>query len=230
MSLNFARPSAPRWPRTKSFGAPVTWVLSNHDIDRHVTRYGRGPTAHPLHGPPDEPVDIALGTRRARAAILMMLALPGAVYLYQGEELGLPQVNDIPEVDAGRPGVGAIRPHPPRPRRLPRAAAVDADRARRSDSAQAEPWLPQPADWSNAVGRSEEADRTSMLWLYRDASAPAPRAAGAAARRITAWLDLGEEVIAFTRGDRIRVRRQLRRAAVELPAGEVLLSSVPLEP
>ncbi|MEO7371214.1 MAG: alpha-amylase family glycosyl hydrolase, partial [Ilumatobacteraceae bacterium] len=73
-------------------GAPVTWVLSNHDIDRHVSRYGRGPQAHPLHARPDDPVDISLGTRRARAAILMELALPGSVYLYQGEELGLPQV------------------------------------------------------------------------------------------------------------------------------------------
>jgi alpha-glucosidase len=49
-----------------AIGAPVTWVLSNHDIDRHVTRYGRGPTAHRLHGRPEDPVDLALGTRRAR--------------------------------------------------------------------------------------------------------------------------------------------------------------------
>jgi alpha-glucosidase len=62
-------------------GAPTTWVLSNHDKQRHVTRYGDG----------------EVGLRRARAAALLMLALPGCVYLYQGEELGLPEVLDLPD-------------------------------------------------------------------------------------------------------------------------------------
>lgn len=66
---------------TASVGAPTTWVLSNHDVVRHVTRYGDG----------------AAGLRRARAAALLMLALPGSVYLYQGEELGLPEVTDLPD-------------------------------------------------------------------------------------------------------------------------------------
>src|SRR4051812_24270149 len=61
--------------------APATWVLSNHDVVRHVTRYGGG----------------ELGTRRARAAVLLMLALPGGAYIYQGEELGLPEVLDLPD-------------------------------------------------------------------------------------------------------------------------------------
>jgi alpha-glucosidase len=61
-------------------GAPATWVLSNHDTKRHVTRYGGGER----------------GLRRARAAALMMLALPGSAYLYQGEELGLEEVLDLP--------------------------------------------------------------------------------------------------------------------------------------
>lgn len=62
-------------------GAPTTWVLSNHDFQRHVTRYGGE----------------ELGVRRARAAILLMLALPGCAYLYQGDELGLPEVLDLPD-------------------------------------------------------------------------------------------------------------------------------------
>ena len=62
-------------------GAPPTWVLSNHDVVRHVTRYGGGEE----------------GVRRARAAALLMLALPGGAYVYQGEELGLPQVTDLPD-------------------------------------------------------------------------------------------------------------------------------------
>ncbi|MGH8922052.1 MAG: alpha-amylase family glycosyl hydrolase, partial [Actinomycetes bacterium] len=79
-------------------GAPAAWVLSNHDVTRHVTRYGRsGDTgfafADRLHG---TPVDRMLGTRRARAAALLTLSLPGGLYVYQGEELGLWEVEDIP--------------------------------------------------------------------------------------------------------------------------------------
>ena len=61
-------------------GAPCTWVLSNHDVDRQVTRYGGG----------------AVGAARARAAALVQLSLPGAAYLYNGDELGLPNV-DLPD-------------------------------------------------------------------------------------------------------------------------------------
>lgn len=78
-------------------GAPATWVLANHDVTRTVTRYGRADTGFDFktkaHG---IPTDLELGTRRARAAALLTLALPGSVYLYQGEELGLPEVEDIP--------------------------------------------------------------------------------------------------------------------------------------
>ncbi|MFJ6948853.1 alpha-amylase family glycosyl hydrolase, partial [Streptomyces wuyuanensis] len=66
---------------TASVGAPTTWVLSNHDVPRHTTRYGGG----------------RVGLRRARAAALLMLALPGSAYVYQGEELGLPEVLDLPD-------------------------------------------------------------------------------------------------------------------------------------
>ncbi|HEX5204968.1 MAG TPA: alpha-amylase family glycosyl hydrolase, partial [Actinoplanes sp.] len=77
--------------------APATWVLSNHDVTRHVTRYGRADTTFRhdtrqfLHG---TPVDLAVGTRRARAAVLLTFALPGSVYVYQGDELGLWEVED----------------------------------------------------------------------------------------------------------------------------------------
>lgn len=77
-------------------GAVPTWVLSNHDVIRHVTRYGRADTRHSWD-PVTEgvPVDLALGRRRARAAALLTLALPGCAYVYQGEELGLAEVEDI---------------------------------------------------------------------------------------------------------------------------------------
>lgn len=78
-------------------GAPATWVLSNHDVTRHVTRYGRADTTFSFAAKREGiPTDLELGTRRARAAALLSLSLPGAAYIYQGEELGLWEVEDIP--------------------------------------------------------------------------------------------------------------------------------------
>ena len=78
-------------------GAAATWVLSNHDVIRNVTRYGRADTSFDRPGYRiGEDTDLALGTRRARAAALLSLSLPGGAYVYQGEELGLWEVEDIP--------------------------------------------------------------------------------------------------------------------------------------
>ncbi|MEU6370562.1 alpha-amylase family glycosyl hydrolase [Streptomyces sp. NPDC046931] len=83
-----------------SVGATATWVLSNHDVMGHTSRYARPnvkrwiPNAPYL---PDGPADPELGTHRARAAALLMLALPGGAYIYQGDELGLPEIEDLPE-------------------------------------------------------------------------------------------------------------------------------------
>jgi len=204
-------------------GAPVTWVLSNHDIDRHVTRYGRGKTGDPLHGRPDEPVDVELGTKRARAAILLELALPGTVYLYQGEELGLPQVNDIPESMLADP-VWERSGHTRRGRdgcRVPIPWTTGGPSLGFGDAA---PWLPQPADWSKLSVEAEEADDDSMLHHYRKALH---------LRRVLpelrtddhTWLDLGDEVIAFTRGDRFSCIVNFGDERVDAPAGEVLIAS-----
>jgi glycosidase len=80
-------------------GAPATWVLSNHDVVRHLTRYGRPQSDGPVHDLADHllagPFDLELGTRRARAAALLTLALPRCAYLYQGEELGLWEVENL---------------------------------------------------------------------------------------------------------------------------------------
>ena len=79
-------------------GAPATWVLSSHDETRLASRYGRKTTSSRfLTDGFGEPIDFALGTKRARAAAMLMLALPGCAYIYQGEELGLPQIDDLPE-------------------------------------------------------------------------------------------------------------------------------------
>ncbi|MFF7887688.1 substrate-binding domain-containing protein [Streptomyces sp. NPDC020794] len=81
-------------------GAPATWVLSNHDVVRHPSRYGRKAARRWVANEtyrPEGPLNLELGTRRARGAALLMLALPGGAYDYQGEELGLPEVEDLPE-------------------------------------------------------------------------------------------------------------------------------------
>ncbi|MFJ6952376.1 glycoside hydrolase family 13 protein, partial [Micromonospora aurantiaca (nom. illeg.)] len=139
-------------------GAPATWVLSNHDVTRHVTRYGRADTRFSFAAKREGiPTDLELGTRRARAAALLSLALPGAAYVYQGEELGLWEVEDIPyelrqdpmwersgRVDPGRDGC-----------RVPLPWQGDTPPFGFSpDGATAAPWLPQPADWKDRTVRA----------------------------------------------------------------------------
>ena len=95
--------STSRSPATPRSGAP-TWVLSNHDVTRAVTRYGREDTTFSFAAKRcGTPTDLDLGRRRARAAALLVAALPGSLYLYQGEELGLPEVEDC------RPSSSRIR-------------------------------------------------------------------------------------------------------------------------
>ena len=127
--------------------APATWVLSNHDVTRPVTRYGRADTAFAFESKRvGTPTDIARGTRRARAAALLAMALPGSMYIYQGEELGLPEVEDIPDdrrqdpmwlrsggVDPGRDGCRV--PLPWAGTRPPYGFSRDGAAA---------PWLDQP--------------------------------------------------------------------------------------
>ncbi|MDH6109610.1 alpha-glucosidase [Kitasatospora sp. MAP12-15] len=157
-------------------GAPATWALSNHDVVRHLTRFGRPQPDGPVHTlanhSPPGPVDLALGTRRARAAALLMLALPGSVYLYQGEELGLWEVEDLPDetlqdptwersgrTDRGRDGS-----------RLPMPWSGDAPPFGFSpEGAGALPWLPQPPHWKHLTAQSQRGDERSMLELYRRA-------------------------------------------------------------
>ena len=124
-------------------------MLSNHDVDRHVSRYGRADTSFDLEADHSQPVDLVLGTRRARAAALLTMALPGAVYIYQGEELGLWEVEDIPDelrqdpiwhrtggADPGRDGCRVplpwSGPEPPFGFSPPRHGASPGSRSRRN--------------------------------------------------------------------------------------------------
>jgi alpha-glucosidase len=182
--------------------APPTWVLSNHDTIRHTTRYGRDDTAFDMgnkrHGAPS---DLELGTRRARAAALLTLALPGGVYIYQGDELGLAEVEDIPVgllqdptwarsggTDRGRDGC-----------RVPLPWSGDAAPFGFSPGADARPWLPQPAEWKCATVEVQAADGESMLALYRRALRWR-RALHAQCGPDLEWLELGAAALAFRRG------------------------------
>ncbi len=186
-------------------GVPATWVLSNHDVDRVVSRYGRADTAFSLdrrayfHG---FPVDLPLGTQRARAAALLTTALPGSVYVYQGEELGLWEVQDIPDelrqdpiwartggADPGRDGSRVPLPW----------SGTEPPFGFSPATATAEPWLPQPKEWRDLTVAAESAQPGSMLHLYREALR-IRRSEPAFSDPSLAWQPSADGVLAFDRG------------------------------
>lgn len=215
--------------------APSTWVLSNHDVVRHATRYARSQPDHLVESDwerarwGDESADLALGVRRARAAILLALALPGVAYLYQGEELGLAEVEEIPAdlrqdptwVQSGYtdPGRDGCRVPLPWSGQAPPFGFSPA-------SASANPWLPQPAGWAGLTAAVQESDPTSMLALYRAALRLRREHLKSAAA--LEWLDSPEGTLAFRRGN-VQCWANTTSAGIELPAGAaILLSSSPL--
>ena len=211
--------------------APATWVLSNHDVTRPVTRYGRADSSFAFESKrAGTPTDLARGTRRARAAALLAMALPGSLYVYQGEELGLPEVEDIPSdrkqdpmwhrsggLDPGRDGC-----------RIPIPWSGDRPPYGFSENGAARPWLDQPEDWAPLTVEAESKDASSMLSLYRAGlrlRKQAPWGTGA-----FAWLPSGDDVVAFARGDRFACLVNFGPTPVALPDGaEVLISSNDLE-
>ncbi|GAA3780134.1 glycoside hydrolase family 13 protein [Micromonospora maritima] len=214
-------------------GAPATWVLSNHDVTRHVTRYGRADTRFSFAAKREGiPTDLELGTRRARAAALLSLALPGAAYVYQGEELGLWEVEDIPyelrqdpmwersgRVDPGRDGC-----------RVPLPWQGDAPPFGFSpDGAATAPWLPQPADWKDRTVRAQTGDPHSMLELYR-AALTLRRAEPALGDGPLSWLPAPDRVLAFARDPGFACLVNLGDEVVPLPEHDrLLLASGPLD-
>ncbi|HET9655888.1 MAG TPA: glycoside hydrolase family 13 protein [Kineosporiaceae bacterium] len=215
----------------QAVGAPVMWVLSNHDITRHVTRYGRPQAARsrdPLHGSRNGHVDAALGRRRARAALLLELALPGGVYLYQGEELGLEEVEDLPEELLQDP-TWHRSGHTERGRDGCRVPLPWTSHGTSLGFGSAGTWLPQPAGWADLSVQAQEADRSSMLWLYREAlwrRGEVPALSTAAGDDL-GWLDLGPSVVAFERDPGFACVVNVAGEPVALPDGEIVLASVP---
>lgn len=207
---------------TLRIDAPATWVLSNHDVTRVVTRYGRVDTSFSFAAKKvGTPTDLDLGTRRARAAALLCLGLPGSAYMYQGEELGLWEVEDIPpalkqdpmwhrsgRTDPGRDGCRVPLPW-------------SGDEPPFGFSSGGRPWLPQPAAWKAYTVEAQTGDPHSMLELYRNAL----RLRRSFRDAPFAWLDLGSDVLAFERGEHVVVVN-LSDREVALPAHhEVLLAS-----
>jgi alpha-glucosidase len=218
----------------EAVGAPPTWVLSNHDTVREVSRYARPQGVRPLRKLDDLidlPADFAVGRRRARAAALLMLALPGGAYVYQGEELGLTEVEDLPEdalqdpgweqsgrTERGRDGC-----------RVPIPWAGDAPPFGFSpEDASAPPWLPQPPAWRDLTVAAQTGEESSMLELYRRGLA-LRRAQPALGDGTLHWLEAPEGALAFARDPGFQCLVNLARDPVSLPLdGEILLASGPL--
>ncbi|MET9296006.1 glycoside hydrolase family 13 protein [Streptomyces sp. NPDC003077] len=191
-------------------GAPTTWVLSNHDVVRHRTRLGGG-------------------LPRARAATLLMLALPGSAYVYQGEELGLPEVTDLPDEvrqdpsffrDSGQDGLrdGCRVPLPWSGTTAPYGFGDGGS------------WLPQPAEWAELSVAAQTGDPASTLEFYRSALALRRAHPGLGAGDAVEWLPAPEGVLAFRRtgGFGCVVNTTERAVRVTVP-GRVLLASGPVD-
>ncbi len=213
-----------------SVGAPSTWVLSNHDVVRHASRLalsGENPQGVGIGPLSTVTVDEELGLRRARAASALMLALPGSAYIYQGEELGLPEDTRLPDdarqdptfhrTAGERYGRDGCRVPIPWEAERPSYGFSEGDAS----------WLPQPDDWDRFARDAEQADPASTLSLYTEALL-LRREHGLALGTLE-WITAeGDDVIAFESAG-VTVIANLGDAAVPLPEGRVLIASRPLD-
>ncbi len=211
-------------------GAPTTWVLSNHDTMRHTSRLGREdePGVHKeFLGPGDPQPDEELGLRRARAATMLELALPGSAYIYQGEELGLPDHTTLPHEyrqdpawfqsnheELGRDGC-----------RIP--LPWDAEAPGMGFSPTGKTWLPQPEGYAHYAATQQRGVEGSTLELYRRLLR-LRKELGLGAGTLK-WLDAPEGVLMFDNAG-VQVIVNVSGSPVPVPAGqEVLAASHPVE-
>jgi alpha-glucosidase len=212
-------------------GATPTWVLSNHDATRQVTRLGRPYSGVRRRELDDgQPVDVELGTTRARAAILLTLALPGCTYLYQGEELGLPEVEDLPDASLRDP-IWERSGRTIRGRdgcRVPLPWAGNATPFGFGPPGSS-PWLPQPAAWRRFTAEAAANDPGSMLSLYR-AALRIRRGHDGFRTDAFRWLPSPAATLIFERDDGIHCAVNLSNDTLALPPGRVqLLTSVDVD-
>jgi alpha-glucosidase len=215
-------------------GATTSWLLGCHDTPRVATRYGlplekdrpayQVARAWLLTDGTTPQLDRALGERRARAAIMILLALPGSTYIYQGDELGLQEVGDLPlevledpvatrsTTDKGRDGCRVPLPWTPDGPSYGFSSGVG--------------HLPQP-DWFGAYAVNvQEADPDSTLTLYRQALALREHLFASSS---LSWVEPEPSVLHFERPGGIRCVTNFGTEPVSLPAGQVLLSSAYLD-
>ncbi len=218
-------------------GAPTSWVFNNHDVVRSLDRLDLGLTNHgdttfSRQGDPLK-LNIARGTLRARSAALMMLALPGGAYLYQGEELAVPEVRDIPQdrltdprwkmsgyTDRGRDGCRVPIPWTSNP---VGAFGFSSNESLRPDQA----WLPQSDWWGKYSVDSQDCVDGSTLSMYRQALAIRKQEMGLGDGPME-WIQAGQEIVAFKRPGDFACYINFG-PAFELPSKSlILISSAPL--
>ncbi|MGB7982189.1 MAG: glycoside hydrolase family 13 protein [Candidatus Nanopelagicales bacterium] len=220
-------------------GAPTTWVTDNHDTPRSVSRLGQDAVLAGAYVPgtmasgTHQDADLELGTRKARALALVLLALPGAAYIYNGQELGLPNVDDLPE-DRLQDPIWERSGRTVRGRdgaRVPMPWTTGANLG--FTTARATPWLPIPRQWAALSVASQQASGDSMLSLYRSALAlrKASSALGRGTLRWVSGADQADDVLALDMlgpDETVRVLLNLTGAAIDLPEGKLLLASEPV--
>jgi alpha-glucosidase len=206
-------------------GSRAPWVIGNHDVPRPVTRYALNLAVSPdrFVAPASiDPADLAVGARRARAAALLQLALPGSAYIYQGEELGLPEVLGIPDQARQDPTFRRTGG------RLPGRDGCRVPLPWSADQPSAPSWLPQPDGWGRHSVATQSADPDSFLTLYRTALR-LRREHPALGSGILRWLDGPAESLVFAREPGFVFAANLGTAPVPLPPHrELLVASGPL--
>jgi len=208
-------------------GGPSTWVLSNHDVIRHRSRLatefeqkgqptGIGPRS--LHKPDEE-----VGFHRARAATALMLALPGSAYMYQGEELGLPEVIDIPD---------ALRQDPTFHRTLGERYGRDGcrvpipwekDATAFGFNTTGESWMPQPSVFGSLARDQQNGTPGSTLELYKHLLAL--RAQHSLGRGTIEWIENTYDGVVALTNNGIAVVTNVDHAPVALPDGDILMAT-----
>jgi alpha-glucosidase len=197
----------------EAVGAAATWALADHDVIRPASRYGSGP----------------VGLARARAMALVQLALPGAVYVYNGDELGLPdaELSD----DARRDAVWKHAEHGRDGCRVPQPWEADLPACGFTTGT---PWLPLPDSYAALSAAAQLEDTGSTLSVYRRALELRRLHPGFAGATPTVpaleWFGAPDGCLAFRRaGTTLVCALNTSPVPVPLPPGDALLVSGPLD-